>query len=44
MTANDVLDAYEAPQLVEVGDFSDLTLGAPLTDCMDWLGTSAWVC
>jgi hypothetical protein len=29
---------YEPPQLVEIGDFAELTLCTPWGDCRDFLG------
>lgn len=38
-----VYDEYEPPALVELGDFSDLTLGWD-SDCTDIFGGGAWAC
>lgn len=34
---------YEAPMLVELGEFTELTLGWD-NQCVDWVGGGAWVC
>ncbi|MFJ4200801.1 lasso RiPP family leader peptide-containing protein [Streptomyces sviceus] len=36
-------EEYETPELVEVGEFSELTLGWD-NQCTDWFGGGAWVC
>jgi hypothetical protein len=37
-------EIYEPPVLVEVGDFTELTLGAGPADCYDAFWGDAWFC